>query len=85
MARGGTSMLEFVVGMLSMPESWRLVFGKVGGALPYAAFAGVIWNFVRRGTVVGLFARVMCSMAIIVMGWWALLFTFFGFFFAAYY
>lgn len=77
-------MLDFVVSFLGTSEVWELMFSKVAGALPFAAFAGVIWNMVRRGTVVGLFARVLCSMAVIVVGWWALLFTFFGFFFAAY-
>jgi len=78
-------MLEFVVGFLGTPEVWRLMFGKVAGALPYAAVAGLIWNVVRRGSVTGLFVRVLCSMAAVMVGWWALLFTFFGFFFAAYY
>jgi hypothetical protein len=68
--------------LLGEGQVWELMFNKVAGALPFAAFAGFLWNLVRRGGLRGLVIRALASMAIIVVGWWALLFGVLGIFFA---
>jgi hypothetical protein len=71
--------------LLGEPQVWDLMFKKVAGALPWAALVGIVWNVVRGGGLAGLVTRVLASMAIIMFGWWALLFGVLGIFFAAYY
>jgi hypothetical protein len=70
--------------LLGESQAWELMFSKVAGALPFAVIAGIFWNMVRRGGLRGLVIRVLVSMAIVMIGWWTLLFGVLGIFMAAY-
>jgi hypothetical protein len=76
---GGPRMFAF----LSEDPVWQLLIGKASGALPYAAFAGFLWNVARQGGWSDLVIRVVASMVILMIGWWVLLFGLFGLFAAA--
>ncbi len=68
---------------LSEDQAWQVLFGKVLGALPYAAVAGLLWNVARQGGFSELVIRVLASMVILMIGWWVLLLGVAGLFAAA--